>query len=118
MDQSLSILTKNRIRELERNNCPIFGQDFCLSSVGWPQAHSKLRNCCYLAEGGQKDQQDWMIIFSHLPKLYFSIKTAACTAIPSLRPSKPSFSVVVAFTLMQSISTTKSLAIFVHIATI
>jgi len=36
--------------------------------VGWQQAHSKLRNCFYLAEGGQKDQQDWMIIFFHLPK--------------------------------------------------
>jgi len=38
-------------------------QGFCLSSAGYQQAHSKLRNCCYPTEDGQKDQQDRMIIF-------------------------------------------------------
>ena len=52
-------------------------------SEGWQQAHSKLRYCCNLAEDGQKDQQDWMIIFFHLPNIE-SFHPPALAVIPSL----------------------------------
>ena len=56
-----------------------------------------------------------LIIYRH----YLSIGTKSTTAlamIPSCRPVKPSFSVVVALTLILLISVCKSLAIFSRIA--
>ena len=66
-DYVTPMVHRMHLRHLEINKRPIFGQDFCLSSVLQQQAHSWLRNYCYGTDDGQKDQQEWMVICFQVP---------------------------------------------------